>query len=283
MASGSDFSVAGRNVVVVGAARSGVAAARLLARRGAQVTVTDQKTEIAAAGALVEQGITLELGRHDARTLRSADLVVVSPGVNLDQPALVAARENGVPVIGELELAYRWLRGRVIAITGTKGKSTTTTLTGRILEASGFRVAVGGNIGVPLSEQVDDSSEATLHVVEASSFQLEATATFRPWIAALLNFSPDHLDQHPSVEAYAAAKQQIFARQTADDWAVVNADDEPAMTLSRDVRARRVMYGLALAGDGVSVIGDVIAERHAGQRHARSCRSTRCTCRAATF
>lgn len=265
MASGSDFSVAGRHVVVVGAARSGVAAARLLARRGAQVTVTDQKNDIAAAAALVEQGIALELGGHDVRTLRAADLVVVSPGVPLDQPALAAARESGVPVIGEMEMAYRWLRGRVIAITGTKGKSTTTTLTGRMLEASGFRVAVGGNIGVPLSEQVDDSSSETLHVVEASSFQLEATSTFRPWIAALLNFSPDHLDQHPSVEAYAAAKQRIFARQTADDWAVVNADDAPAMSLSEGARARRVAYGLDLAGDGVTVVGDVIAERHAGR------------------
>ena len=137
---------------------------------------------------------------------------MVSPGVPLDQPALNAAREAGVPVIGELELASRWLRGRVIAITGTKGKSTTTTLTGRMLEASGFRVTVGGNIGVPLSDQVDDSTPDTLHVVEASSFQLEATDPFHPWIAALLNFSPDHLDRHPTVEAYAAAKARIFRR-----------------------------------------------------------------------
>src|SRR6186997_1866209 len=174
------FSVSGRRVVVVGAARSGVAAAQLLARRGARVTVTDRKTEIDAARTLADQGVALELGGHRDETLKGADLVVVSPGVHLDQPALNAARETGVPVIGELELASRWLRGRLIAITGTKGKSTTTTLTGRMLEAAGLRVLVGGNIGTALSGQVDDSTGDTLHVVEASSFQLEATVTFHP-------------------------------------------------------------------------------------------------------
>src|SRR5439155_8767097 len=127
-------------------------------------------------------------------------------------------------VLGELELAFRWLRGRVIAVTGTKGKSTTTALAGRMLEAAGFKVTVGGNIGQPLSAQVSDSTPDTLHVVETSSFQLEQTETFHPWIAVMLNFSPDHLDRHPSVEAYAAAKGRIFANQDPSDWAVVNAD-----------------------------------------------------------
>ncbi len=255
------FSVAGQRVVVVGAARSGVAAAELLARRGARVTVTDRKAEIDAADTLADRGIALELGGHRAGTLASADLVVVSPGVPLDQPALEAARESGVPIVGELELASRWLKGRVIAITGTKGKSTTTTLTGRMLEASGFRVAVGGNIGVPLSDQVDDSTPETLHVVEASSFQLEATDTFHPWIAALLNFSPDHLDQHSTIEAYAAAKARIFRRQTPDDVAVVNEDDAAARQMAAGGHARHVAYGLTLAGDGFTVVGDAIAER----------------------
>src|SRR6202011_5866414 len=116
------------------------------------------------------------------------------PGVPLDQPMVRAARDHGVPAIGEIELAFRWLRGRVIAITGTKGKSTTTALTGRMLEASGFKVTVGGNIGTPLSAQVSASTPDTLHVVETSSFQLEQIDTFRPWIAVMLNFSPDHLD-----------------------------------------------------------------------------------------
>jgi len=255
------FSVAGRRTVVVGAARSGVAAAQLLARRGALVTVTDRKTEIDAARTLADQGVALELGGHREETLRGADLVVVSPGVHLDQPALNAAREAGVPVIGELELASRWLRGRVIAITGTKGKSTTTTLTGRMLESSGFKVKVGGNIGVPLSDQVDESTTETLHVVEASSFQLEASDTFHPWIAAALNFSADHLDQHSSVEAYASAKRRIFRNQDGSDWAVVNAEDPGAQALAAGAKARRVNYGLALRGDGFSVDAGVIVER----------------------
>jgi len=238
-----------------------VAAAELLARRGARVTVTDRKAEIDAAGALADRGIALELGGHRAETLASADLVVVSPGVPLDQPALKSARDAGVPIVGELELASRWLKGRVIAVTGTKGKSTTTTLAGRMLEASGFRVAVGGNIGVPLSDQVDDSTPDTLHVVEASSFQLEATDSFHPWIAALLNFSPDHLDQHPTIEAYAAAKARIFRRQTPDDVAVVNEDDAPARAMAAEAKARHVAYGLTLAGDGFTVADDAIVER----------------------
>ena len=259
-----DFSVEGRRVLVVGAARSGVAAAELLARRGATVTVTDIKPAIDSAEALQAQGIALELGGHDEASFTAADLIVPSPGVKLDQPAFAAARAAGVPVIGELELASRWLKGRVIAITGTKGKSTTTTLTGLMLERSGARVLVGGNIGVPLSSQVDQSTPDTLHVVEASSFQLETTDTFHPWIAALLNFSPDHLDQHPTVEAYAAAKQRIFQRQTAGDFAVVNAEDLPGRALARPTAARRIPYGLELSGDGFSVEAGHIVERHGG-------------------
>src|SRR4029078_9422600 len=134
-----------------------------------------------------------------------------------------AARQAGVPVIGELELASRWLRGRIVAITGTKGKATTTTLAGGMLEAGGHRVLVGGNIGHALSAQVDQSTTDTIHVVEASSFQLEATDKFPPWICVLLYFSPDHLDRHQTVAEYAAAKTRIFANQTAGDWAVLNA------------------------------------------------------------
>jgi UDP-N-acetylmuramoylalanine--D-glutamate ligase len=137
-----------------------------------------------------------------------------------------------------------------------------------MLERSGFTVLVGGNIGVPLATQVDQSTPETLHVVEASSFQLETTDTFHPWIAALLNFSPDHLDQHPTVEAYAAAKQRIFAQQTHDDVAVVNAEDPPARALARGVVARRVPYGLALEGDGFTVDDGAIVERRGSRRDA---------------
>jgi UDP-N-acetylmuramoylalanine--D-glutamate ligase len=264
----SEFSVAGQRVVVVGAARSGVAAAGLLVRRGARVTLTDRKPAIEGAAELEAWGVALALGGHDETMFASADLIVTSPGVPLDQPAFAAAAAAGVPVMGELELASRWLQGRVIAITGTKGKSTTTTLTGQILTRAGFAVAVGGNIGVPLSSQVEASTPETLHVVEASSFQLESTDTFHPWIAALLNFSPDHLDQHPSVEAYAAAKQRIFRRQTPEDVAVVNAEDLPSRTLARSSAARRVPYGLALEGDGFTIAGEVIVERRGGRDEA---------------
>jgi UDP-N-acetylmuramoylalanine--D-glutamate ligase len=168
-------------------------------------------------------------------------------------------------VMGELELASRWLRGRVVAITGTKGKSTTTTLTGRMLEAGGHRVLVGGNIGHALSAQVEASTDDTIHVVEASSFQLESADTFHPWIAVLLNFSPDHLDRHADIAEYAAAKARIFANQAASDWAVLNADDEPSQTLAQDARSQRLLFavGRPLA-DGVVVAGDAIVRRRHG-------------------
>src|SRR5262245_10481338 len=192
--------------------------------------------------ALAERGVNLELGGHRMDTFERADLVVLSPGVPPEQPPIEAARARGVPVIAEIELASRWLKGRVIAITGTKGKSTTTALTGRILERAGFDVTVGGNIGAPLSAQVDRSTPSTLHVVETSSFQLEGIVNFRPWIAVLLNVSPDHLDRHPSVEAYVAAKARIFENQQESDWAVVNADDPIVLDVARHRRARRRQF-----------------------------------------
>jgi UDP-N-acetylmuramoylalanine--D-glutamate ligase len=234
-----EFDVQGKRVTVVGAARSGIAAAELLVRRRAQVTLTEMRPEVAEAEPLRHLGVQLEFGGHRGETLTDADLIVLSPGVPPDLPIIQTARERGVPVIGELELASRWLFGRVVAITGTKGKSTTTALTGQILEAAGYRVTVGGNIGAPLSAQVSGSTPDTVHVVEASSFQLEQIETFHPWIAVMLNFSPDHLDRHPSVDAYGAAKARIFENQTSDDWAVINADDPAVLALARQARARR--------------------------------------------
>ena len=238
------FSVRGKRVTVVGAARSGVAGAELLVKRGAHVTLTDVREQIDGMDRLRQAGVTLELGGHAESTLTDADLIVLSPGVPPRQPQIDAARSAGVPVIGELELAARWLRGKIVAITGTKGKSTTTTLTGRMLEAGGHHVLVGGNIGQALSAQVDASTEDTIHVVEASSFQLEGIDTFRPWIAVLLNFSPDHLDRHASVEEYADAKSRIFLNQTAADWAVLNADDVETVALAHGVRARKVLFSM---------------------------------------
>jgi len=175
-----------------------------------------------------------------------------------------AARARGVDIIGELELASRWLRGRMLAVTGTKGKSTTATLLGRMLTAAGRTVLVGGNIGLPLSAQVEASTAETLHVVEASSFQLETTTTFRPWIAVWLNVADDHLDRHPNLEAYVAAKARIFANQTADDWAVVNADDPVVTAQSEGIAARRVRFALAnRITDGVAPDGEWIVRRTA--------------------
>ena len=239
-----DFQVAGRRVVVVGAARSGVAAAELLARRGAHVTLTEQRSAIPDAARLSAAGVALEAGGHQAATFDAAELVVVSPGVPLTQPVLVGAARRGVEVIGELELAFRWLKGPVVAITGTKGKSTTTTLVGRMLQAAGRDVLVGGNIGVPVSAQVDQSRPDVVHVVEVSSFQLETTVRFRPWIAVWLNLADDHLDRHPSREAYADAKARIFTNQTSTDWAVVNALDPEVVRRSDAVAARRVSFSL---------------------------------------
>jgi len=234
-----NFSVKDKRVTVAGAARSGLAAAELLARRGAHVTLSETRTELPEAEQLRSLGVTLELGGHVRDTFAGADLIVLSPGVPPELAVLQAARDRGVPVIAEIELASRWLQGRVIAITGTKGKSTTTALTGRMLEAAGFKVTVGGNIGAPLSAQVGESTPDTFHVVEASSFQLEQIDTFHPWIAVMLNFSPDHLDRHPSVDAYGAAKARIFENQDEGDFAVINADDPGVLALARRGRATR--------------------------------------------
>ena len=251
-----------RRVLVVGAARSGLAAAQLAAKRGADVTLTEMRETFDQVERLQAEGIQLELGGHNVQTFTSADLIVTSPGVPMEQLVFDAARAHGVEIIGELEFAWRFLRGRVIAVTGTKGKSTTTTLIGRMLAAAGTTTLVGGNIGTPLSAQVDQSSSDTVHVVETSSFQLESTSTFRPWIAVWLNFAADHLDRHPSQEAYAAAKARIFANQTQHDWAVLNADDPEVLHRARQTAARRVLFSLADAsGDGFVVDGDAVVHR----------------------
>ena len=263
---GDRWSVDGKKVTVAGAARSGIAAAELLAKRGARVTLSDSRTEVQEAEPLRKLGIELELGGHRTETFSGADLIVMSPGVPPEQPVIEHARKRGVPIIGELEMASRWLRGRVVAITGTKGKSTTTELTGRILEAAGFKVTVGGNIGAPLSAQVEESTAETVHVVEASSFQLEQIKTFHPWIAVMLNFSPDHLDRHPTVEAYGAAKARVFENQDADDWKVINADDPSVLDLARKGRAKTRLFAMRTAIEaGTAIEGDWIVDRAAQQ------------------
>ena len=258
-----------QNVVVVGVARSGVAAALLLAARGARVTLTDVRTDLddlSVEPVLRRAGITLELGGHRTETFTGADLIVLSPGVPLQQSQVAAARRSGVPVLGEIELASRWLSGRIVAITGTKGKSTATTLTGRMFQAGGFNALVGGNIGTPLSSQVNESTPETFHIVEVSSFQLETTHTFHPWIAVLLNFSPDHLDRHASVDEYGAAKSRIFANQTERDWAVINADDPDALALARRGRAQRLLFAIdGQLDEGVFVKAGSVLQRRDGE------------------
>ncbi|MGH9163291.1 MAG: UDP-N-acetylmuramoyl-L-alanine--D-glutamate ligase, partial [Vicinamibacteraceae bacterium] len=256
------MSVAGRRVLVVGAARSGLAAVDLLVGQGARVTLTDVRTSLEAEEALRARGVALELGGHRIEMLGGTDLIVLSPGVPPAQPLLQAARESGVPIVAELELASWFVRGRIVAVTGTKGKSTTTTLIGRMLDESGLRACVGGNIGVPLSAQVADSMPETVHVIEVSSFQLESIDRFHPWGAVMLNFFPDHLDRHATEAEYAEAKSRIFMNQTPDDWAVVNADDQSALVLAARSRARRFTFGLdAEFEQGVGLVGNWLVAR----------------------
>ena len=259
------FDVRNKQVIVVGGGRSGLAAAQLLASRGAHVTLADTSPAMEGADRLRQDGIGVALGPHDAHAFASADLLVLSPGVPPHQDAIDAARDAGVPVIGEVELASRWLTGRLVAITGTKGKSTTTTLAARMLQEAGLPATAGGNLGTALSSQVADSRPDAIHVVEVSSFQLEGTDTFHPWISVLVNLSPDHLDRHASFDEYARAKARIFANQTSDDWAVINADDPASLALAREARARRFDFALeAPVADGVTVEQGLIVRRDRG-------------------
>src|SRR5262245_3598838 len=235
--------LAGKRVVVVGLARSGVAAAEYLARQGARVVATDRKGQGELPEEvlkLADRGVRLEAGGHRTESFTAADMVVVSPGVPWGLPELQAARAAGVEVLAELELGWRELRGTVAAVTGTKGKSTTTAALGAMLAAGGGDVRVGGNIGTPLCALLDGSTDRTQWVLEVSSFQLEGTALFHPHLAVFLNLAADHLDRHASFEEYAAAKSRIFANQTEADWAVVNADDPQVLQRARAGRARRL-------------------------------------------
>jgi UDP-N-acetylmuramoylalanine--D-glutamate ligase len=218
----------GKKVLVVGLGKSGLAAALFLRRRGALVTVSDVRSAEALAKdipALLEEGIMVEAGGHGLLTFRRQDLIVVSPGVPLDTPELAQVRSFGLPVIGELELAARFLKGRTVAITGSNGKTTTTALLGEIMKEAGISTLVGGNIGVPVVALIDQSTDQTWSVLEVSSFQLESTDRFHPKIAVILNITPDHLDRHGSFENYARAKERIFAAQDEHDFAVLNADN----------------------------------------------------------
>jgi UDP-N-acetylmuramoylalanine--D-glutamate ligase len=232
--------VANKRVLVVGLGKSGVASALFLKARGARVTVSDTKPQDELKNeipALLDQGIAVETGGHGERTFRGQDLIVVSPGVPVDAPALVQARALGEKVVGEIELAAEFFPGKIVAITGSNGKTTTTTLAGEILTAGGLSTVVGGNIGTPAISLVERASAETVAVLEVSSFQLETIQTFHPRIAVVLNVTPDHLDRHRTFAAYTDAKARIFENQGAADFAVLNADDPTCVKMAIRTKA----------------------------------------------
>jgi len=234
-----------QRVLVVGLGKSGVASALFLKSRGARVTVSDSKPEAELHNEillLLEHGITVETGGHGDRTFRGQDLIVVSPGVPVDAPMLVQARNQGEQVIGEIELAARFLPGPIAAITGANGKTTTTSLAGEILAAGKIPVLVGGNIGTPAISFVEQATPQTWIVLEVSSFQLETIVDFRPHIAVILNITPDHLDRHRTFTNYVNAKARIFENQRADDFTVLNADDATTAALHDRTRAQIIRF-----------------------------------------
>jgi UDP-N-acetylmuramoylalanine--D-glutamate ligase len=230
-----------KRVLVVGLGKSGLSAAMFLRGQGARVTVSDTRSAVALEKeipALLEAGIMVESGGHGLLTFRRQDLIVVSPGVPMDTPEVKQVVAFGLPVIGELELASRYLQGRVVAITGSNGKTTTTTLVGKIFADAGVPTLVGGNIGLPVIDLVAKSGPETVSVLEVSSFQLETVEEFHPWIAVVLNITPDHLDRHGSFETYAAAKARITERQGAEDFLVLNAEDKAAQMVALKTKAQ---------------------------------------------
>ncbi|MBI3603045.1 MAG: UDP-N-acetylmuramoyl-L-alanine--D-glutamate ligase [Nitrospirae bacterium] len=266
----------GKKVTVMGLARSGVAAARLLQAVGAKVTVADAKEDADVATVLSQldrRALTVMVGRGYESALEGAELVVISPGVPYRMAALQAVRRRGGRVIGEMELASWFLTAPTLAVTGTNGKSTTVTLTGLFLAESGKRVFVGGNLGTPLCEAAlafyqwksqgrgDVKGPYDYIVAEVSSFQLETIERFHPWIAAVLNVSMDHMDRYESLQDYVETKARIFQNQTAEDFALLNRDDERVAGLDRGLRAKVLGFsrtkpveaGAYLDGDRVMV------------------------------
>ncbi|MCL2448016.1 MAG: UDP-N-acetylmuramoyl-L-alanine--D-glutamate ligase, partial [Polyangiaceae bacterium] len=265
----SEVVLSNLRVVVIGLGASGVAAARLCIRRGARVVATDSKAHSQwppEALALGTAGAELVAGDHTRADLPAADLVIVSPGVP-PLPAIAAAEARGVPIWGEVELAVRAMRcpAPVVAVGGTNGKSTTTSLVGAFLAAAGLRTFVGGNLGEPLSAHADEAFDAV--VLEVSSFQMERVDRFQPRVSALLNVTDDHLDRYPSFDAYARAKGNAFARQTAADVAVVPAGDGLCLREARRGQGRIVTFG---AGGTYDVTPDAVIDRARGERFERA-------------
>jgi UDP-N-acetylmuramoylalanine--D-glutamate ligase len=242
----------GSRVAVVGLAKSGLAAARLCLREGARVEGFDKKAdpELDTAAPLRQLGVPLHLQASDVDSLRRFDLLVVSPGVPLANPEIAAAAKAGVLVVGEVELASWFVSCPIIGITGTNGKSTTTALAGHICEVAGLATFAGGNLGRPLSEAALDGRRYDWAVVELSSFQLEAAPSLKPHVAVVTNLTPDHLDRYTSLDAYGAAKRNIFVNQCKDDFAVVNAEDAVVRRMPQGLPVQVVMFGRTATPDG---------------------------------
>jgi UDP-N-acetylmuramoylalanine--D-glutamate ligase len=257
-----------KQILVVGMARTGVSVARFLAGRGVRVAATDMRDETVLAGVVAELeglGIRWALGRHDEADFLGSDLIVVSPGVPMDHPLLAKAAANGVEIVSEIELASRLITAPLAAVTGTNGKTTTTTLIGEIFKGNGFSTYVGGNIGDPLIELVESGQPAERVVAEISSFQLEWISSFRPHVAALLNLSEDHLDRYASYQAYIDAKLRIFENQTGDDYAVVNRDDSLVWKFAQGVKSRLFPFSRKQElEEGIFHRDGVITFRHNG-------------------
>ena len=261
----------GKKALVCGMARSGIAAAKLLNRLGARVTLQDMKKreEISAdVLALEGEGIVLYTGANPDEIACAQDLIVLSPGIPCDLPFIAAAEEAGIEVISEVELAYRLTPCPITAITGTNGKTTTTTLTGEIMKTAYSGTAVVGNIGIPYSEEVERLTEKNWVVAEISSFQMEKAKEFHPHISAVLNITPDHLNRHKTMDVYIAMKERVFAKQTAADFCILNHGDETCRKMA-DKTAAKVFFfdssetlaeGIYLNGDAIEVRWGAINE-----------------------
>jgi len=261
----------GKKALVCGMARSGIAAAKLLNRLGARVTLQDMKKreEISAdVLALEGEGIVLYTGANPDEIACAQDLIVLSPGIPCDLPFIAAAEEAGIEVISEVELAYRLTPCPITAITGTNGKTTTTTLTGEIMKTAYSGTAVVGNIGIPYSEEVGRLTEKDWVVAEISSFQMEKAKEFHPHISAVLNITPDHLNRHKTMDVYIAMKERVFAKQTAADFCILNHGDETCRKMA-DKTAAKVFFfdssetlaeGIYLDGDAIEVRWGAINE-----------------------
>ena len=257
-----------KNTLVVGLARSGVSAANLLHKLGANVTVTDEKGEDELLENIkrLSKGVSLKLGGHDSVNINEIDLTIISPGVPWDSPFLNKLRRKGIRIMSEVEFAFQQLQAPFIAITGTNGKTTTTTLTGEMLKRGGKKVFVGGNIGNPLCEEVLNGGKSELVLSEISTFQMEGIETFKPYISAILNITPDHLDRHESMDEYIELKKRVFINQDENDYMILNLDDEIAAGFSTEVRGKKVFFSrLKEVENGAFVREDKIIFKNDGR------------------